>query len=180
VHPGATIKLGPEMRSTGEVMGLDADFGVAFAKTQAAAKPPLPREGNVFLSVKDADKSEAVAIARDLDEMGFRIVSTSGTAAFLEKEGIQARRVSRIAEGRPNVIDMIKNGEIQMIINTPSGMIPRHDENRIRSVAYAANICIMTTLTGATAAVQGIRALKTMDVGVRSLQSYVAKAVVPM
>jgi len=178
--PGATIKLGPEMRSTGEVMGLDADFGVAFAKTQAAAKPPLPQKGNVFLSVKDVDKQKAVEIARDLDEMGFKIVSTSGTAAFLEKEGIQARRVSRIAEGRPNVIDMIKNGEIQMIINTPSGMIPRHDENRIRSVAYAANICIMTTLTGATAAVRGIRALKTMDVGVRSLQSYVAKAVVPM
>ena len=175
--PGSTIRLGPEMRSTGEVMGLDADFGIAFAKTQAAAKPGLPLEGNVFLSVKDQDKASALEVARGLAEEGFQIYSTSGTTKFLKENGIEAKKLFRIAEGRPNVMDMVKNGDIQMIINTPSGMIPRKDENRMRSVAYAANICIMTTITGAQAAVAGIKALKQNDFDVRSLQSYVRKNV---
>jgi len=175
--PGATIRLGPEMRSTGEVMGLDTDFGIAFAKTQAAAKPGLPLEGNVFLSVKDSDKQRGLEIAKKLDRLGFKIYSTSGTAKRLEAEGIQTKKLHRIAEGRPNVLDMLKNGEIQMIINTPSGMMPRKDENHIRSVAYAANVCIMTTMTGALAAVDGIAALKSKDFEVRSLQSYVRKNV---
>ena len=175
--PGTTIRLGPEMRSTGEVMGLDTDFGIAFAKTQAAAKPSLPTEGNVFLSVKDSDKPKAVELAKDLASLGFQIYSTSGTADFLEENGIETKKLFRIAEGRPNVIDLVKNGEMQMIINTPSGMIPRKDENHIRSVAYANNICIMTTLTGAMAAVAGIGSLKEKDFEVRSLQSYVAKNV---
>ena len=175
--PGSTIRLGPEMRSTGEVMGMDDDFGIAFAKTQAAAKPSLPLEGNVFLSVKDQDKPKAVELAKRLDALGFQIYSTSGTADFLKESGIEANKLFRIAEGRPNVLDMIKNGEMQMIINTPSGMIPRKDENHIRSAAYANNICIMTTLTGATAAVAGIAALKEKDFDVRSVQSYVQKNV---
>ncbi|MCH2615413.1 MAG: ATP-grasp domain-containing protein [Opitutales bacterium] len=175
--PGTTIRLGPEMRSTGEVMGLDTDFGIAFAKTQAAAKPCLPTEGNVFLSVKDSDKPKAVELAKNLASLGFQIYSTSGTADFLKENGIETTKLFRIAEGRPNVIDLVKNGEMQMIINTPSGMIPRKDENHIRSVAYANNICIMTTLTGATAAVAGIGSLKEKDFDVRSLQSYVGKNV---
>jgi len=175
--PGTTIRLGPEMRSTGEVMGLDTDFGIAFAKTQAAAKPGLPTEGNVFLSVKDSDKPKAVELAKDLASLGFRIYSTSGTADFLKENGIETKKLFRIAEGRPNVIDLIKNGEMQMVINTPSGMIPRKDENHIRSVAYAHDICIMTTITGAMAAVAGIGSLKDKDFEVRSLQSYVAKNV---
>ncbi len=175
--PGSTIRLGPEMRSTGEVMGMDDDFGVAFAKTQAAAKPGLPVEGNVFLSVKDQDKPKAIELAKKLVAQGFQIYSTSGTADALKENGIDANRLFRIAEGRPNVLDLIKNGEMQMIINTPSGTIPRKDENHIRSLAYAHNICLMTTLTGATAAVAGIVALKENDFGVRSLQSYVQKNV---
>lgn len=175
--PGSTIRLGPEMRSTGEVMGMDEDFGVAFAKTQAAAKPSLPVGGNVFLSVKDQDKPKAVELAKKLVKLGFQIYSTSGTADNLKGNGIEAKKLFRIAEGRPNVLDLIKNGEMQMIINTPSGMVPRKDENHIRSQAYLHNICIMTTLTGATAAVAGIEALKEKDFDVRSVQSYVRKNV---
>ncbi len=170
--PGATIALGPEMRSTGEVMGLDDDLGVAFAKAQAAAKPGLPTKGNVFLSVKDADKARAVKLARDLVALGFTIYSTSGTATTLAEAGVPVKRVAKIAEGRPNTVDLIKNGQIQMVINTPGGMIPRRDENAIRSAAYASNVCIMTTITGAAAAVEGIKALKEKHVGVRPIQKY--------
>ena len=175
--PGATIRLGPEMRSTGEVMGLDEDFGIAFAKTQAAAKPPLPLKGNVFLSVKDQDKPKALQIAQGLVAEGFKIYSTSGTAKYLSENGIETKKLFRIAEGRPNVMDMVKNGEIQMIINTPSGMMPRKDENAMRAVAYAANICIMTTITGAFAAVAGIKALRQKSYEVRSIQSYLQQSV---
>ncbi len=175
--PGSTIRLGPEMRSTGEVMGLDTDFGIAFAKTQAAAKPGLPTEGNVFLSVKDEDKPRALDIARNLSALGFNLYSTSGTAKFLTENGLEVKKLFRIAEGRPNVLDMIKNGDIQMIINTPSGMIPRKDENHMRSVAWGNNICIMSTITGAEAAVSGIKSLSKQDYEVRSVQSYVSKSV---
>jgi carbamoyl-phosphate synthase large subunit len=170
--PGATIALGPEMRSTGEVMGLDDDLGVAFAKAQAAAKPGLPVKGNVFLSVKDSDKPRAVEIARALEKMGFTIYSTSGTAQTLAEAGVPVRKLAKIQEGRPNPVDLIKNGQIQMVINTPAGMIPRRDENAIRSAAYAHNVCIMTTITGAAAAIEGIRALREKHVGVRPIQLY--------
>jgi carbamoyl-phosphate synthase large subunit len=170
--PGATITLGPEMRSTGEVMGIDADLGVAFAKAQAAAKPGLPTKGNVFLSVKDADKANAIDIARRLEALGFVIYSTSGTAKSLAEAGVAVKRLAKIAEGRPNAVDMIKNGQIQMVINTPGGMIPRRDENQIRSAAYAHNVCIMTTITGAKAAIQGIHALREKDVRVKPIQQF--------
>jgi carbamoyl-phosphate synthase large subunit len=170
--PGATIALGPEMRSTGEVMGLDEDLGVAFAKAQAAAKPGLPTRGNVFLSVKDADKPRAVEVARALEQLGFELYSTSGTAKTLTDAGIAVKRLAKINEGRPNAVDLIKNGQIKMVINTPGGMVPRRDENAIRSAAYAHNVCLMTTITGAAAAVQGILALKNKYVGVRPIQKY--------
>jgi len=170
--PGATIALGPEMRSTGEVMGLDDDLGIAFAKAQAAAKPGLPVKGNVFLSVKDSDKPRAVEIARRLEQFGFTIYSTSGTAQTLTDAGVKVKRLAKITEGRPNAVDLIKNGQIQMVINTPGGMIPRRDENAIRSAAYAHNVCIMTTITGAIAAVEGIHALQAKHVGVRPIQKY--------
>ncbi len=170
--PGATIMLGPEMRSTGEVMGLDDDLGIAFAKAEAAAKPGLPTSGNVFLSVKDADKSRAVDLARQLEALGFSIYSTSGTAAALASNGVNVKKLAKINEGRPTSVDLIKNGQIQMVINTPGGMIPRRDENQIRSAAYAHNICIMTTITGAYAALNGIKALKQKRVGVRPIQQY--------
>jgi carbamoyl-phosphate synthase large subunit len=170
--PGATITLGPEMRSTGEVMGIDEDPGVAFAKAQAAARPGLPDSGNVFLSVKDGDKTRAVGLARELTALGLEIYSTSGTATFLADAGVPVKRLAKINEGRPNAIDLIKNGQINMVINTPGGMIPRRDENQIRAAAYAHNICIMTTITGAAAAVHGIRALREKAVGVRPIQDY--------
>jgi len=170
--PGATIALGPEMRSTGEVMGLDADLGLAFAKAQAAARPGLPTAGNVFLSVKDADKAHAVELARGLAELGFIVYSTSGTAQYLAGHGLAVKRLAKVSEGRPNAVDMIKNGQFSMVINTPGGMIPRRDENAIRAAAYAHNVCLVTTITGARAALEGIRALREKPLGVRPLQSY--------
>jgi carbamoyl-phosphate synthase large subunit len=170
--PGATITLSPEMRSTGEVMGLDEDLGVAFAKAQAAAKPGLPVTGNVFLSVKDADKARAVDLARQLAALGFAIYSTSGTAKTLAENGVEVTRLAKIDEGRPTAVDMIKNGQIQMVINTPGGMIPRRDENQIRAAAYAHNVCIMTTITGAYAGLSGIKALKRERIGVKPIQRY--------
>jgi len=170
--PGATIALSPEMRSTGEVMGLDDDLGIAFAKAQAAAKPGLPVAGNVFLSVKDADKPHAVDLARQLVELGFTLCSTGGTATVLAAAGVPVSRVAKIDEGRPTAVDLIKNGQVQLVLNTPGGMTPRKDENKIRQAAYAHNVCIMTTITGAQAAVNGIRALKRHQVGVRPIQSY--------
>ncbi len=170
--PGAMITLGPEMRSTGEVMGIDEDLGMAFAKAQAAAKPGLPVKGNVFLSVKDSDKARAVEVARQLVALGFEIYSTSGTLRILADNGVASKRLSKISEGRPTAVDLIKNGQIQMVINTPGGMIPRRDENAIRAAAYAHNVCLVTTITGAFAALKGIEALKQKDVGVRPIQSY--------
>jgi carbamoyl-phosphate synthase large subunit len=153
-------------------MGLDTDLGIAFAKAQAAAKPGLPLQGNVFLSVKDADKPRAVELAKQLETLGFSIYSTSGTARVLAENGIKVNHLFKLSEGRPTAIDMIKNGKIAMVINTPSGMIPRRDENLIRSAVYAHNICLMTTITGAAAAINGIKALKRHRVGVRPIQSY--------
>jgi len=170
--PGATITLSPEMRSTGEVMGLDEDLGIAFAKAQYAAKPGLPTQGNVFLSVKDADKPHAVEIGRQLSELGFNIYSTGGTARVLIEAGVKVNKVFKVSEGRPTAVDLVKNGQIQLILNTPSGMMPRRDENQIRSAAYAHNICLMTTITGAQAAVNGIKALRRQRVGVRPIQQY--------
>jgi carbamoyl-phosphate synthase large subunit len=171
--PGATITLGPEMRSTGEVMGVDDDLGVAFAKAQAAVKPGLPVKGNVFISVKDADKARAVDVARRLAALSFKLYSTSGTASHLIENGVEVQVLQKIGEGRPTAVDMIKNHQIAMVINTPGGMIPRKDENKIRAAAYAHSVCIMTTLTGAVAAVRGIEALQQKEIGVRPIQRYV-------
>mgnify|MGYP001552187492 FL=1 len=126
----------------------------------------------MFLSVKDADKPRAVEVGRALAALCFTLCSTSGTAKTLTEAGLEVRRLAKIAEGRPNAVDLIKNGQIQMVINTPGGMIPRRDENAIRSAAYAHNVCLMTTVTGAAAAVQGIVALRNKHVGVRPIQQY--------
>jgi carbamoyl-phosphate synthase large subunit len=170
---GAPVALTPEMRSTGEVMGLDEDLGIAYAKTQMAAQPPLPEKGQVFLSVKDTDKAEAMGIAKELAALGFTFCSTSGTARALEAAGVPVRRLFKLQEGgRPTVVDLLKNGEIQLIINTPFGQIPRQDENIIRSQAVLRRVCIITTLSGTYAALQGIKALREKPVEVRSLQEY--------
>ena len=170
--PGASIRLSPEMCSTGEVMGIDPDYGLAFAKTQMAVQLPLPLEGNVFISVKDRDKPRAVDIGRRLIQLGFTLCATRNTAAYLSKHNLSARCLHKLAEGRPHVIDMIKNKQIVMILNTPSGMIPRMDENAIRSEAVRQGICMITTLNGAEAAVRGIKVLKEKPLTVRSLQDY--------
>ncbi|WP_221032214.1 carbamoyl-phosphate synthase large subunit [Actomonas aquatica] len=171
--PGCTIQLSPEMRSTGEVMGVDEDLGVAFAKAQAAAKPGLPVGGNVFLSVKDADKPRAVDLARRLVRLGFKLFSTGGTAKVLAENGVEVTRLAKINEGRPTAVDMIKNNQIKLVINTPGGMIPRKDENKIRAASYAHNVCLMTTVMGAFAAVKGIEALKEKQIEVMPIQHYV-------
>jgi carbamoyl-phosphate synthase large subunit len=170
--PGAPITLSPEMRSTGEVMGLDDDLGLAFAKTHMAVGPDLPRQGNIFLSVKDSDKALAVDIARRFAALGFTIYSTGGTRVVLENNGIQAKAVNKVNEGRPNVVDLIKNRELQMIINTPSGMVPRQNENVIRTEAIKHGVPIMTTLSGARAAVQALQSLRKHSLEVLPLQHY--------
>ena len=170
--PGIDITLGPEMKSTGEVMGIDADLGIAYAKSQMAAGGALPSGGNVFISVKDADKPGAVEIARDYVELGFTVYATSGTADVLEEAGVPVNRLFKIAEGRPNVLDMIKNGEIDFLVNTPSGKTPRRDEVKIRSAAVANRLPIMTTVRAARASVLGIRSLQQSGYGVKALQEY--------
>jgi len=172
--PGTDITLGPEMRSTGEVMGMDADLGIAYAKAQMSAQPALPSEGNVFISVKDADKKHVVSIAREFSEAGFKLYATKGTRAVLEEAGIGAQLVYRLSEGRPHVLDLIKNGEVQFIINTPHGKAPRQDEVAIRSAAVAHRIPIMTTLRAARMSARAIKATKSGGYGVKSLQEYQA------
>jgi len=169
---GQDILLSPEMRSTGEVMGLDADLGVAYAKSQMAANSPLPTSGKVFISVSDEHKKEVAAVAKSFSELGFELVATSGTAAILEKAGLKVKRILKLLEGRPNVIDLIKNKEIQLVINTPAGQSPREDEVKIRTTAVYTGTPIMTTLSGAKAAALGIAALKKSGYAVRTIQEY--------
>ncbi len=171
--PGIDIVLGPEMKSTGEVMGIDADWGMAYAKSQISAFNPLPTAGNVFLSVSDRDKDRAVQVARELAELGFTIYSTGGTHTRLTAEGIPSHRVYKVLEqARPNVIDMMKNGEIHFIINTPSTHESRADEILIRSTAIAQKISHATNLAAAEASVKGMRSLKTLEFTVKSIQEY--------
>jgi len=171
-YEGLDISLGPEMKSTGEVMGMDIDLGLAYAKSQMAAPPPLPKKGKVFISVKDTDKEAVIPVAREFVKLGFEIISTSGTADALTKAKIKVTKVFKIHEGRPNVLDRIKNGDINFIINTPSGKIPREHEVVIRNAALAAKIPIMTTVRAALASANGIRSLQKRKVQVRSLQEY--------
>jgi carbamoyl-phosphate synthase large subunit len=170
--PGATINLGPEMRSTGEVMGLDDDLGIAFAKTQMAAKPSLPLQGNVFLSVKNADKQRAVDLGRQLVSLGFVLFSTSGTAKVLAENGVPVTRIPRLEEGRPNVIDMIKNGRMQLIINTPSGKRTVNDSKEIRQTTLLYGVPYTTTVSGAAAMAQAILEERGQGLGVTCLQDY--------
>ncbi len=171
-YEGLDISLGPEMKSTGEVMGMDVDLGLAYAKSQMAAPPPLPKTGKVFISVKDTDKEAVIPVAREFVKLGFEIISTSGTAEALTRAKIKITKVFKIHEGRPNVLDRIKNGDINFIINTPSGKIPREHEVVIRNAALAAKIPIMTTVRAALASANGIRSLQKRKVQVRSLQEY--------
>jgi carbamoyl-phosphate synthase large subunit len=169
---GSDTALGPEMKSTGEVMGIDVDLGLAYAKAQMAAPPALPKTGNIFISVKDADKPRVVPLARDFIGLGFGIIATSGTAATLEAAGVPVERVFKLREGRPHVLDRITNREVQLIINTPSGKIPREDELKMRSGARSIKIPIITTMRAAHASVTGIRSLQSAGISVKTLQEF--------
>jgi carbamoyl-phosphate synthase large subunit len=170
--PGIDIALGPEMKSTGEVMGIDGDLGLAYAKSQMAAQPPLPRSGNVFVSVKDSDKGQMVNLARELSALSFKLYATSGTARALSDAGLPVTRLFKLSEGRPHVLDMIKNDEIDLIINTPSGKAPRQDEVQIRSLAVARRIPILTTVSAVEASIRAIYSVQKKGIGVKALQEY--------
>jgi carbamoyl-phosphate synthase large subunit len=167
---GSDVALGPEMRSTGEVMGVAATFGEAFAKAQLAAGQILPTGGTVFFSVNDADKQASIELARRFVQMGFRIVATQGTACVLEKAGLTVERVFKVKEGRPNVVDLIKGDRIQLIINTSSGQDPFFDDKAIRRAAVLAHVSAITTLAAAQAAAEGINAMQQRKTTVYALQ----------
>jgi carbamoyl-phosphate synthase large subunit len=171
--PGVDTLLGPEMKSTGEVMGIDTTFGMAFAKSQLAAEFILPMRGTAFVSVKNKDKRPILYIVKRLVDMDFDIVATEGTANSLIRNDIEVTKIRKVSEGRPNVVDLVKNGQIQLIINTPaSGRAPRQDEVAIRSTAVAYNIPLVTTVSGASATVNAIEALLQKRLDVRSIQEY--------
>lgn len=175
--PGSDILLTPEMKSTGEVMGIEMDKGTAYLKSQLAAGNPLPESGNIFISVCDKDKDEVVDIAHELDRMGYTVYATVGTATCLRQAGIKARALFRISDGRPNVLDMIKEHDVGWIINTPSGASPRVDEVRMRADAVLHGIPITTTVSGLKAAVEGLKAHPPGEsVEVCSIQEYHRRA----
>ncbi|RMF92852.1 MAG: ATP-grasp domain-containing protein, partial [Planctomycetota bacterium] len=167
---GVDIVLGPEMKSTGEVMGISSRFSIAFAKSQIAAGTVLPREGTIFLSVADRAKDQIVNLARRLEKLGYRIISTKGTAARLEEAGIAVERVKKIKEGHPNVLDVMLDGKTQLVINTPSGRGARTDEGRIRAMAVALGIPCITTVQAAEAAVLAMESMRNESFTVQAVQ----------
>ena len=170
--PGVDVVLGPEMKSTGEVMGLDRDFGRAFAKAQLGAGVDLPVAGTVFVSVRDHDKQAVLGPARDLLDMGFRLIATRGTAAFLSEQGLAVDRVNKVLEGSPHIVDAIIDGEVQMVVNTTEGAKSIEDSFSLRRTALTSGIPYYTTIAGARATVRAIRAMKNGSLEVASLQSY--------
>ncbi|MEO1310019.1 MAG: carbamoyl-phosphate synthase large subunit [Pseudomonadota bacterium] len=170
--PGVDTLLGPEMRSTGEVMGLDRSFARARAKSLIAAGARIPLEGCVFISVKDADKDLILPTAKDLVGLGFSLVATGGTATFLEDEGVAVKRVNKVLEGRPHIVDALKNGDVQMVVNTTEGAQSIRDSRSIRLTALQHKIPCITTIAGARAAVRAIEVLRAGDLDVKALQAY--------
>lgn len=174
--PGVDVLLGPEMRSTGEVIGLDRSFDIAFAKSQLGAGSKVPVKGTVFVSVRDEDKPRIVPSVRILADLGFRILATGGTLRLLQDEGIPAAKINKVLEGRPHVVDAIKNGEIQLVFNTTDGPQALADSRSLRRTALLHKVPYYTTLAGAIAAAEGIKAYRSGDLEVRSLQSYFVRA----
>ncbi|MBV8189180.1 MAG: carbamoyl-phosphate synthase large subunit, partial [Alphaproteobacteria bacterium] len=170
--PGVDVVLGPEMRSTGEVMGLDSNFGRAFAKSQLGSGGKVPVEGVVFVSVKDQDKSAMVKPVRRLVELGFKVVATGGTADFLHRHGIEAQRVNKVLEGRPHIVDLMKDGKVHLVFNTVDGAVALTDSFTLRRTALMHRIAYYTTVAGAKASVEGIAALRAGALDVAPLQSY--------
>lgn len=172
--PGVDVLLGPEMRSTGEVIGLDSSFGVAFAKSQLGSGTQVPKSGAVFVSVRDADKDRILPAIRLLSDLGFTIIATSGTQRFLVENGVATERVNKVLEGRPHVVDSIKNGDIQLVFNTTEGAGALSDSRSLRRAALLHKVPYYTTLAGAMAAAEGIKAYLEGDLEVRALQEYFA------
>ncbi|RLB17457.1 MAG: carbamoyl phosphate synthase large subunit, partial [Deltaproteobacteria bacterium] len=170
--PGVDTILGPEMKSTGEVMGVDHSFALAFAKSQLAAGQNLPLEGAVFVSVKDEDKMKFLETAFTLHDLGFRILATAGTADFLSEHGIQNQRVFKVREGRPHIVDMMKNGEVDLVINTPGDKKAVSESYSIRRTALTFSIPYTTTLAGARATALAIKAMAEGRLKVKTLQEY--------
>jgi carbamoyl-phosphate synthase large subunit len=171
--PGEDALLGPEMKSTGEVMGRDLDFGRALAKAQLGSGEPLPAKGRVFLSLRDDDKRAVTFMTKKLVELGYELVATRGTARFLRRNGIECREVFKVREGRPHAVDLIEAGEIQLVINTPLGRASQFDERAIREGAVSHGIPVITTVAGAVAAVSGLEAMSRGPLEVTSLQEVV-------
>jgi carbamoyl-phosphate synthase large subunit len=171
--PGVDPILGPEMRSTGEVMGIDSDFAMAFVKSQLGSGQVLPMSGTVFISVKDADKDRMVAPVRDLEAMGFKIIATRGTKRHLEANGIICEAINKVLEGRPHIVDAMKNGDVHLVFNTTLGAKALADSKDIRRTALLHHIPYYTTVAGAVAVTRAIRALKAGTLQVAPLQSFV-------
>jgi carbamoyl-phosphate synthase large subunit len=172
MFPEVDPLLGPEMRSTGEVLGLADSFGLAFYKSQEAAQQVLPSEGTVLITVSEKDRPSVLELARLFDELGFKIKATNGTNRFLSENGIKSELILKIYEGRPNIVDGIMNGEIHLIINTPSGKMGKHDDSYIRKAAIKYKITYITTLAAGVAAARGISAFRKGHGKVKSLQRY--------
>jgi carbamoyl-phosphate synthase large subunit len=172
--PGVDTLLGPEMKSTGEVMGIDYSFGLAFAKAQLGGGMRLPNEGTVFISVAGEDKKRAAQVARKLEQAGFRIAATRGTAAYFQERGVAAEIVNKVIEGSPHIADLIKRGEIAMVINTPSSAHSHADSYYLRRCALDYRVPYFTTIAGAEAAAEGIEFLKQRGFDVQALQDYEA------
>ena len=168
--PGSDSLLGPEMRSTGEVMGSAKTFGMAYAKSELAAGEGLPTSGFVFLSTHDRDKPALIPVAKKLIELGFSVLATSGTSKYLEKFDLNVERVLKVHEGRPNIEDMIRSGKVQLVINTPIGRQAIYDDKYLRKAALDYSVPTLTTLKGASAAVKGIEALQNQLLSVSALQ----------
>ncbi|MGZ6236077.1 MAG: carbamoyl-phosphate synthase large subunit, partial [Syntrophales bacterium] len=174
--PNVDVLLGPEMKSTGEVMGIDHSFGMAFAKSQMAAGFGLPLDGGVFVSVNDIHKDKIVPVARSFQNMGFHIMATRGTATHLERHGIKTETIFKLSEGRPHVVDRIKNGDIQVVINTSAGRRSSLDAYHIRRGALTYNVLYTTTIAGSKALSEAVMALKKENWEVSPLQDYHSNA----
>ncbi len=172
--PGVDVLLGPEMRSTGEVMGIADNFDEAFLKGQIAVGQKLPTKGNIFISVNDRDKSQLIDIAKEYADLGFKILATSGTCSYLKENGIEAKRVAKVYEGRPNIVDLIKSNQVGLLINTASGKKTAHDSKSIRQAALDYNVPYSTTLAGAKATAKAIHKLQVGGITVKSMQEYYA------
>ncbi len=162
------------MKSTGEVMGLDLNFEIAFAKSQIGGGSRLPRTGTVFVSVREADKPRILEAIRLLAQLGFKVIATSGTQRYLAAHGVPANKINKVLEGRPHIVDAIKNGDVQLVFNTTEGMTALADSRSLRRAALLHKVPYYTTLSGAVAAAQGIKAYLGGDLEVRALQSYFA------